>query len=69
MYQVLYGCVKYIIAPKGWPMYCRDVKQLCDSLGNPKLPEQTEAEHHALNDARWTKQAYEFLIAQKVRCE
>lgn len=47
--------------PKGWPMYCRDVKQLCDSLGNPKLPEQTSKEHHALEDARWTKQAYEFL--------
>lgn len=47
--------------PEGWPMYCRDVKQLADSLGNPKLPEQTATEHHALNDAHWTKQAYEFL--------
>lgn len=47
--------------PKGWPMYCRDVKQLCDSLGNPKLPEQTSTEHHALADAKWTKQAWEFL--------
>lgn len=47
--------------PKGWPKYCRDVKQLCDSLGNPKLPEQTSAEHHALADASWTKEAWEFL--------
>jgi len=47
--------------PKGWPMYCLDVKQLCDSLGNPKLPEQTSTEHHALADAIWTKQAWEFL--------
>lgn len=47
--------------PKGWPMYCRDVKQLCDSLGNPKLPEQSGAEHHALADARWTMKAWEFL--------
>lgn len=47
--------------PEGWPMYCRDVKQLCDSVGNPKLPRQAGAEHHALADARWTKQAWEFL--------
>lgn len=48
--------------PKGWPMYTRDIKQLCDSLGNPKLPEQGKGEHHALADARWNKQAYEFLL-------
>jgi hypothetical protein len=47
--------------PKGWPMYCRDIKQLCDALGNPKLPEQASSEHHALNDARWNQAAYEFL--------
>lgn len=48
--------------PQGWPMYCRDVKQLCDLVGNPKLPKQNkEDEHHALNDAKWTKDAYEFL--------
>src|ERR1043165_9353515 len=23
--------------PNGWLMYTRDIKQLCDSLGNPKL--------------------------------
>jgi hypothetical protein len=51
--------------PKGWPMYCRDVKQLCDDLGNPKLPEQGKGEHHALADARWTKQAWEFLQAKE----
>lgn len=47
--------------PKGWPMYCRDIKQLCDDLGNPKLPEQTSTEHNALADALWNKQAYEFI--------
>lgn len=47
--------------PKGWPMYCRDIKQLCDSIGNPKLPKQPSSEHNALNDARWNKQSYEFL--------
>ena len=47
--------------PKGWPMYCRDIKQLCDSLGNPQLPKQASTEHNALNDAKWNKIAYEFL--------
>lgn len=55
---------KMIDLPKGWPMYCRDIKQLCDSLGNPRLPEQGKGEHHALADARWNKQAYEFLTQQ-----
>lgn len=51
--------------PKGWPMYCRDVKQLCDDLGNPKLPEHGKGEHHALADAKWTRQAWEFLQQQR----
>lgn len=51
--------------PKGWPMYCRDIKQLCDSLGNPKLPEQRSTEHNALANAQWNKEAYEFLMGLK----
>lgn len=51
--------------PKGWPMYCRDVKQLCDDLGNPQLPKQNTTEHHALADAKWTREAWEFLQAQE----
>lgn len=47
--------------PKGWPMYCRDIKQWCDELGNPRLPEQGKGEHHALADARWNRLAWEFL--------
>lgn len=56
--------------PKVWPMYCRDVKQLCDSLGNPKLPvraglsgdsQGAGQEHHALADAKWTREAWLFL--------
>ena len=47
--------------PKGFPMYCRDIKQWCDYLGNPKLPEQGKGEHDAIADARWNKQAWEFL--------
>jgi 3' exoribonuclease, RNase T-like len=47
--------------PKGFPMYCRDIKQECDRLGNPKLPEQGKGEHHALADAKWSYQAWKFL--------
>lgn len=46
--------------PKGFPMWCRDIKQLCDSLGDPKLPDS--GVHNALNDARHVKAMYEFLI-------
>lgn len=47
--------------PEGFPMYARDIKQECDRLGNPRLPEQGKGEHNALADARWNKKAYEFL--------
>lgn len=56
----LYG--RMIDLPHGWPMYCRDVKQFCDDLGNPELIKQTEGpEHDALADAVWTKAAWEYL--------
>ena len=51
--------------PKGFPMYCRDIKQLCDELGNPKLPEQGKGEHNALADAGWNLTAYIFLKGLK----
>ncbi len=47
--------------PKGFPMYTRDIKQLCDSIGNPRLPEQGKGEHNALLDAKWNKIAWEYL--------
>lgn len=47
--------------PKGWPMYCRDVQQLCDDLGGPSLPKQDTTEHNAMGDAIWTWQAWEYL--------
>ena len=52
---------RMIDMPAGWPMFCRDVKQLADSKGNPELPEQKSTEHHALADALWCKEAWEFL--------
>ena len=43
-------------------MYCNDIKQLAQSLGNPKLPAQGKGEHDALCDAKWNKSAHAFLV-------
>jgi len=51
---------KMIDLPKNYPMYTNDLKQLCMSKGNPKLP-KTDNEHNALDDAKWVKEMYEFL--------
>jgi len=59
----LFGAM--IDLPEGFPMYCRDIKQLCDSVGNPRLPEQESDEHNALADAEWNKEAFEFLAQYK----
>lgn len=51
--------------PAGYPKYCRDLKQLLDQCGNPKFPDIIPAvEHHALNDAKWTKAVYDRLVKQ-----
>ena len=52
--------------PSGYPFYCRDLKQWADDLGNPTLPEQT-GEHHALADAQWNKQSWQFLQDETAR--
>jgi hypothetical protein len=64
---------RMIDLPKGWPMYCRDIKQQADEVeetmrrlnSDPtyklRLPEQGESEHHALADARWNRTAWEYL--------
>ena len=62
MFCQLFGAM--IDLPKGWPMFCRDLKQLCVERGDPKLPEQGGTKHNALCDARWNKQVYELLTAQ-----
>jgi hypothetical protein len=48
--------------PKGFPMYTKDLKQWCDELGSPELPKQEVTEHNALEDARWNKSVYDFLM-------
>lgn len=55
----LYGTMMDL--PTGWPMFCLDIKQEAERLGNPKLPAQETQEHHALHDARWNYLAWQFL--------
>lgn len=47
--------------PKGWPMYCRDLQQWSEKLGQPFLPAQPAGLHNALEDARWNRSAYQAL--------
>jgi hypothetical protein len=53
--------------PKGFPMYCRDIKQFCVEIGNPDLPKQDKSEHHALADARWNRSAWLFCEDRRKR--
>lgn len=46
--------------PKGWPMYCRDFKQVLDSsVFKLALPKQESDEHNALADARHLKRCFD----------
>jgi len=54
----LFGCM--LDLPKGWPMYCNDLKQLCVMVGDPKLSKQNN-EHNALYDAFWVREQYFYL--------
>lgn len=54
---------KMIDLPKGWPKYCRDLKQMLDESDKDKIADP-EGEHNALIDALWNKELYEHLIAE-----
>ena len=52
--------------PEGVPWFTMDVKQYLTQLQQRtwvklELPKQTSTEHHALADAKWTKEAWEYL--------
>lgn len=64
---------RMIDLPKGFPMYCRDLKQMLDEKSisyfeerleclknHPDYPKQ-ENEHNALADAKWNLELYNFL--------
>lgn len=68
---------RMIDLPKEFPMYCKDLKQMMDDKrikdpkgklvgiqsmkSHPNYPKQTNV-HNALEDAKWDKKLYEFLI-------
>lgn len=47
--------------PKGWPMYCRDLQQECDSRPGFRKPPPPKDEHNALADARWNLRLWQWL--------
>lgn len=51
--------------PKGFPMYCQDIKQWADQCGDIRIPKPEVEIHHALSDAEWVKEAFNFLAKQQ----
>lgn len=51
--------------PKCFPMFCNDLKQLADQLGDIRLPKPSVEIHHALSDAEWIKESYAFLMSKQ----
>ena len=47
--------------PFHFPHLCLDIKQWAIELGDPELPHQQAGRHNALQDARWTRECWEFL--------
>ena len=54
----LYGSMTQL--PKGWPMFCVDIKQISYLQGDFRLLPNLAA-HNALDDALWAKRAWEQL--------
>jgi hypothetical protein len=50
--------------PRGWPIFCRDLKQTIAERGIDKreLPLQDGLEHFALADARWNLAVWKHLL-------
>lgn len=49
--------------PKGWPMYCKDLRQLADDLDNPVHNIPDMGYHNALSDAQWAMKYHDFLMS------
>lgn len=47
--------------PSGYPMFCMDLKQWASQLGVEQLPLQKSVKHHALADAWWHREVWEYL--------
>ncbi len=48
---------RMIDLPKGWPMYCRDFKQVCDAENFRPTKQAEGVAHNALDDAVWLARA------------
>lgn len=48
--------------PKGFQMFCKDIKQ---AAGDARIPKPDVEIHHALSDAMWIKDAYDFLYSNR----
>ncbi len=59
----LFGKMKDL--PTGWPMFCRDLRQLIGNTRPSDFPLSAEKEHHALADARWNKRLYDWYTGPK----
>lgn len=53
---------KMIDLPSGFPMYCKDLKQLLDESGKDKIADP-EGEHNALVDAFWNRDLFNHLMS------
>lgn len=58
----IYG--RMIDLPEGWPMFCRDVRQLVDGRPDVVLPENKGA-HDAMADALWCREAHRLLTGAR----
>jgi hypothetical protein len=58
---------RMIDLPKGVPMWTNDLKQECERLGNPQVPQQASGEHNALADARHNRVIDEFLAGLRAK--
>lgn len=61
---------RMIDLPEGFPMYCRDLKQMMDEKGLDKKWKQLNCpepknEHNALADAKWNKSLFEKINDKK----
>lgn len=47
--------------PNGWPMYCKDLKQIMDERKIETMPINL-GEHNALSDAVWTEELHKYIL-------
>lgn len=52
---------RMIDLPKDWPMFVRDIQIVRTQLGGVRLLPHTGTVHNALDDARWTKECFDYL--------